>query len=127
MRNLAKRSSRLKSSTAVLPCSGGVYASRRHDGFESLVPIRHSGRRRGRAVATSTVAGQASGKMDYSVADAVAASNAHNDGDTLLLLPHGIAPGAKAVMRREKAAAEHVRIDDDARRLCPPCQSRLSA
>lgn len=52
--------------------------------------------------------------MNYSVADAIAATGGDGDlrgtsSEISDLLPFGIAPGAKVVMRREKAAAEHVR------------------
>ncbi|CAN0054076.1 unnamed protein product [Scytosiphon promiscuus] len=48
--------------------------------------------------------------MNYSVADAIAAKGGDaaslETGDISALLPYGIAPGAKAVMRKEKKAAE---------------------
>ena len=48
--------------------------------------------------------------MDYSVADAIAASGGDaatgRSGDISAILPFGIAHGAKMVMRREKMAAE---------------------
>lgn len=45
--------------------------------------------------------------MDISIADVIA-STGGNKEDVSSLLPHGIAPGAKLVMRRERAAAEEV-------------------
>lgn len=52
--------------------------------------------------------------MDYSVADAIAAAGGDaatgRSGDISAILPFGIAPGAKVVMRREKMAAEQVRV-----------------
>lgn len=52
--------------------------------------------------------------MNYSVADAITAMGGGEFSSRAAcgisdLLPFGIAPGAKVVMRREKAAAEHVR------------------
>lgn len=52
--------------------------------------------------------------MNYSVADAITAMGGDEFSGRAAcgisnLLPFGIAPGAKVVMRREKAAAEHVR------------------
>ena len=48
--------------------------------------------------------------MDYSVADAIASGGGDaatgGGGDISAILPFGIAPGAKVVMRREKLAAE---------------------
>lgn len=51
--------------------------------------------------------------MHYSVADAISATggdaaSGRTDGDISAILPFGIAPGAKVVMRREKMAAEQV-------------------
>lgn len=50
--------------------------------------------------------------MNYSVADAIAAlggdATSGRTGDISAILPYGIAPGAKAVMRKEKKAAEEV-------------------
>lgn len=45
--------------------------------------------------------------MDISVADVIALIGG-NKVDVSSFLPHGIAPGAKLVMRRERAAAEEV-------------------
>lgn len=51
--------------------------------------------------------------MNYSVADAIASIGGDavsgRMGDISAILPYGIAPGAKAVMRKEKKAAEEVR------------------
>ena len=51
--------------------------------------------------------------MNYSVADAIASMGGDavsgRTGDISAILPYGIAPGAKAVMRKEKKAAEEVR------------------
>lgn len=50
--------------------------------------------------------------MNYSVADAIASMGGDaasgRTGDISAILPYGIAPGAKAVMRKEKKAAEEV-------------------
>lgn len=45
--------------------------------------------------------------MNFSVVDAIASARG-NVQDVSALLPHGIAPGAKTVMRRERDAAEYV-------------------
>lgn len=57
--------------------------------------------------------GGSAAAMDYSVADAITAmggdaATGRTDGDISAILPFGIAPGAKLVMRREKMAAEQV-------------------
>lgn len=50
--------------------------------------------------------------MNYSVADAIAAmggdATSGRTGDISAILSYGIAPGAKAIMRKEKKAAEEV-------------------
>lgn len=50
--------------------------------------------------------------MSFSVADAIAAAGGDQTSDISAILPQGIAPGAKLIMRREKAAAEEVRLQD---------------
>lgn len=50
--------------------------------------------------------------MNYSVADVIASMGGDaisgRTADISAILPYGIAPGAKAVMRKEKKAAEEV-------------------
>lgn len=50
--------------------------------------------------------------MNYSVADVIASMGGDaisgRAADISSILPYGIAPGAKAVMRKEKKAAEEV-------------------
>ncbi len=48
--------------------------------------------------------------MNYSVADAIASVGGNTETDISAILPYGIAPGAKAVMRKEKKAAEEVGV-----------------
>lgn len=48
--------------------------------------------------------------MNYSVADAIASVGGSTETDISAILPYGIAPGAKAVMRKERRAAEEVRV-----------------
>lgn len=52
--------------------------------------------------------------MNYSVADAIASmggdATTGRTADISAILPYGIAPGSKVVMRREKAAAEQVTL-----------------
>lgn len=59
--------------------------------------------------------------MNYSVADAIASMGGDavsgRTGDISAILPYGIAPGAKAVMRKEKKAAEEVGTEKPAMSL----------
>lgn len=67
--------------------------------------------------------------MNYSVADAIASVGGDaaslETGDISAILPYEIAPGAKAVMRKEKRAAEEVDCSNSMRNYCEKVTSRI--